>query len=1259
MKRKVFIRTNEVLTYIFVSIFIFMGIPHIQAETILYQDHSVHLTFMLDTETHEATIGNGTYDSFNARAYPPSEDPYWTTNDNIWANIVVPETVTYNGEAYTVVGMNTYAFYKQTEIETIQLPNTIRHISDYAFAYAEGLKSIIIPEGVETIGTCALKVCRALDTIVLPSTIKSIGIGAFSNCVSLRQINIPGNCLSIDIDAFTWCDKLSTLIIEDGTEPLSLSYTYQFGEDYVSRQPCLHTNAYYAVRFYRGLFADCDLKYVYIGRNIEHPEVYPDGNRYSPFEDCYCYTYSIYQQNISHLGKSLNRIEFGESVTSIPDLLFYKCSNNEDIVLPPHIKYIGSHSFSDCLQNQSVLEIPASCDSIGISAFAPYSKSTLLKFIVSHSPTPPALGDKLSSGIITYVPAGSGAMYRQHPYWGANLIIDPADELVTIDVKYPGALYGRLSIQDKEPKDVCRLKITGSLNKDDMATINSMSNLYELDMSESEIDSISGIGKIAPHLSYIQFPRNLTSIPPSFFYSSNLQDTIIIPASCSSIGNNAFNNSPIKYLIIEGSTDVANNAFTNCKHLQCTEIYGEGTILQKNAFYNSGASKAIIGKGVIVQENAFGYCSHLKELVLLDGVDSIYSNAFYQVNLEKIEIKGLIHYLDEKPFPHSSSTLQELHIGNLSQWCKNHFATSGSNPMSMASKVLYNGNELTEVILPDGIDSINDYSFVNCKSLHSVHLPNSVQHIGIGAFAECTNLDTITMPDSLTYLGKGAFQYCRQLKGCQLSENLLAINDVCFEGCTSLVNITLPPHLQNIGNFAFSNCPLYEKITFPPFLETIGARAFYGCKGITSIVFPWKLLSIGESAFAECSNLQTIQAPWIDPFSINLNTFTNIDKKSTLWVPHGSIERYYTAGWGRISLITEGFYTILVSSEGHGSVQYGDISTRSNEEILMVDIENVPDSIVFIFEPDSSYYIQHLLLDSVDITQQMTLKNHQVILSDIHDNGSLSAQFEKFEIGDANVDNYVDVGDIASIVNYIRETPIGTFRPEAADVNCDTDIDVGDIVGEVNLIYEIANHSTPDAAPMRSNTMSSITHNYSVYLGELEILPNEDIILPIHLDNNTAVRGFQMEMMLPEGLIIPRDERGNYLIERYSERLEGMNIYTISSLSNNRYQVLCSSTNQTSIQGDEGVLFNITLRNESLSQEEEYTIDLAYKIADANGKVHSYNEEANIALAPHATTSISELKEESSDMVHKYVENGCFYIVKNGAKYTISGVRVL
>ncbi len=74
-------------------------------------------------------------------------------------------------------------------------------------------------------------------------------------------------------------------------------------------------------------------------------------------------------------------------------------------------------------------------------------------------------------------------------------------------------------------------------------------------------------------------------------------------------------------------------------------------------------------------------------------------------------------------------------------------------------------------VIPDGITTIGDAAFSDCKNLTSVTIGNSVTTIGNEAFGKCSNLTSVTIGNSVTTIGNSAFPSCYELTSVTIPAN--------------------------------------------------------------------------------------------------------------------------------------------------------------------------------------------------------------------------------------------------------------------------------------------------------------------------------------------------------------------------------------------------------------------------------------------------------------------------------------------------------
>ena len=372
---------------------------------------------MIETATNTIIVGckNTTFENSitkigeGAYAYRP----------NI-TDVAIPDNIT---------GIDRNAFWGCSNLTSIKLPSLLTVIEEGALSRT-GVTEITIPEGVTSIGKYAFDNNPALSKVELPQTLTEIGEYAFENCSSITRIVIPQKVTSIGNQAFNGCTSLKELRIEDCGNALTLGY-----------------NAYNETEDGKGLFADCPLETLYLGRDLEYPIEKSYG--YSPFMNKATLTDVTIGEYVTHLNSSLlcystnlTHLEIPGNVKTIGNHAVGACNKLTELTIGEGVETIDVDAFNSCTSLASI-EIPGSITSIGDKAF--YACLALGE-IISWATTPPVLGGN-TFGIINnyatlYVPHCSKSSYAASGWGVIRNIVEPTFNLT---YKVNGTVYQTVS----------------------------------------------------------------------------------------------------------------------------------------------------------------------------------------------------------------------------------------------------------------------------------------------------------------------------------------------------------------------------------------------------------------------------------------------------------------------------------------------------------------------------------------------------------------------------------------------------------------------------------------------------------------------------------------------------------------------------------------------------------------------------------------------------------------------------------------------
>lgn len=328
-------------------------------------------------------------------------------NGNYIDDVVIPESIEYNGAVYCVTSIGKYAFRYCERLTSITIPNSITTIEEDAFAYCSGLKEVHITDiaawcniDFHNYSSNPLNRARSLylngevlTNLVIPEGVTNIRSYAFV-CCDIASVTIPNSVTTIGKQTFSGCGGLyviynnSSLYITAGsTEHGYVAHharaVINNGKVYDIQNDCIFLKE-----------IDDNTLAAYIGNDsiITLPadyngESYKIGDR--ALYSCSNLTNITIPDSVTYIGEYafyncfyLTNVNIGNSVTGIGSYAFENCFDLTEVTIPNSTVMIGSYAFRYCNKLASVT-IGKGVKSISSGAF--YNCSSLTGITIPNS----------------------------------------------------------------------------------------------------------------------------------------------------------------------------------------------------------------------------------------------------------------------------------------------------------------------------------------------------------------------------------------------------------------------------------------------------------------------------------------------------------------------------------------------------------------------------------------------------------------------------------------------------------------------------------------------------------------------------------------------------------------------------------------------------------------------------------------------------------------------------------------------------------
>jgi hypothetical protein len=568
-----------------------------------------------------------------------------------------------------------------------------------------------IPAGVSRVGPCAFFGLRSLTSVNFPSGFTTIGDSAFYGCGGLTSVSFPNSLTSIGVRGFEGCRRLTSVAIPDRVASIG------------------------------------DMA----------------------FDDCVGLTSLTIGKGVTRIGSGafsgcvgLTSVTIPKGVTSIGNWAFGNCKGLSSVALPDGMSKIEWAAFNNCA-NLSAITIPASVTSIEDGAFE--HCTSLVAITVddanpNYSSPEGVLFDKNRSQLIQWPLGKKAASYA-----------------------IPNGVTRIKSNAFRNSKGLGAVSIPSSVTEIPRYAFAACTGLAEIsvDAAHPKFSSSNGVLFNKDRTELIQCPGGKAgayTIPDSVTHVGNLAfndcadlTSVTIPASVAKMDSPPFE-SCTKLTAI--TVDAANPNYSSLDGLlfnkdrteliQCPGGKAGGCVIPNGVTrigyraFDACArliSVTIPNSVTHIGDDAFSSCTGLTSLAIPEGVAAIGENAFRACTaLATVTIPKSVTYIQEGAFRLCTGlTAITVDAGNLK-----YNSRDGVLFDLFRTLIRFPGGKATGAYtIPDGVTSIGNGAFADCKTLTSVTIPGSVKNIGYRAFADCAALKSAVFTGILPEMDSDAF----------------------------------------------------------------------------------------------------------------------------------------------------------------------------------------------------------------------------------------------------------------------------------------------------------------------------------------------------------------------------------------------------------------------------------------------------------------------------------------------------------------------
>lgn len=900
--------------------------------------NSCNTQFTSDEWQNAKLVSNGWYSPDGARFYGVRVQEC-TPRYSFHRFRSVPNSIRLEGERLSIIC--NHAFRECNYLEDVSIPEGVSTIGEDAFFGVKQIERINFPESLRAIcknpfkgvivvelnnlspGFMATRYAlysKGLHRLIsfygetedflVPSQTEIIGEQAFAYNKSIIEVSIGESVIEIRDEAFYLCPKLKKVTLPKSLKQigeraffqLDIKHDYDLDENKETFEPALEELRIPSNVEYIGRAAFNGI------RKIENDSPY--------FKIVHDALLTNDGTNLIYYFGKAKKFRIPSGVVTVRSEAFMGNEHIEEITIPRSVRIIESNAFKDCPQLRSVV-FNSDYLFLGDSAFFECKKLSSVK-----------------------MPKRMGNLSRR-TFWRCQSLSEikiPEGVVIIGDASFWGC------------RNLRKVVLPSSIRIIEDSAFNYCEYLSEIHLPEGLKKISNESFQHCKSLSKIILPYSLEYVDKDAFSFCSLQECVVLNKE-TSFGNDVFHSNDDLLLFIPPKADPRNY----------TKVMPEGV---RSRYETTEGSLPIFGPKT---ENIVPVIEGMSIEELIKTPESFLHG--YRDDIEYDEnggqyIKGMqiLLSIDRDRIKKKSKYI----VSNRTKYICND---------AFGNRNYWNGGPIFEkIVLPSKLVAIGDYCFAHSR-IKEISLPDSLEYIGNYAFMNCSSLSSIVIPRNVNHIGNNPFYNSEKYVTYHLNEvisnsphyvvesNCLLSKDKedlisCFEkrkidcsipdgvkhicmysfAMTEVKSLNIPQGVEKIGEGAFEN-GLFITISIPSQVKYLGKKAFSRCSSLQKIDISNTQIGVIENElFDECESLENINLP-DNTTSVGDYAFRGCKKLVSINIPPGvntiGVNPFMRSGITEIILNNSGFKLIDGIFYGGNGKEIIAVLSSANKTIII------------------------------------------------------------------------------------------------------------------------------------------------------------------------------------------------------------------------------------------------------------------------------------------------------------------------------------